>query len=153
MKWTDTGYLVRPIEHGADIVVHSATKWINGEPRPIHCTSSARLFTTTSPILVLTHSETFIQATATQSPALSSTAANSTGLVPANFLPSPNPPKATTASASILHSGPPPSPSSSASKSYATLVQPSTPSLPSSPSSAPRPSAYAPSDTVRTRWR
>lgn len=22
------GYLVRPIEHGADIVVHSATKWI-----------------------------------------------------------------------------------------------------------------------------
>ena len=25
-----TGYLVRPIEHGADIVVHSATKWIGG---------------------------------------------------------------------------------------------------------------------------
>jgi O-acetylhomoserine/O-acetylserine sulfhydrylase len=24
------GYLIRPIEHGADIVVHSATKWING---------------------------------------------------------------------------------------------------------------------------
>ncbi len=24
------GYLYRPIEHGADIVVHSATKWING---------------------------------------------------------------------------------------------------------------------------
>ncbi|KAG2182500.1 hypothetical protein INT43_007431, partial [Umbelopsis isabellina] len=24
------GYLVRPIEHGADIVVHSATKWIGG---------------------------------------------------------------------------------------------------------------------------
>ncbi|KAJ2615922.1 hypothetical protein H4S08_001035 [Coemansia sp. RSA 1365] len=24
------GYLVRPIEHGADIVTHSATKWING---------------------------------------------------------------------------------------------------------------------------
>ena len=25
------GYLVRPIEHGADIVIHSATKWIGGE--------------------------------------------------------------------------------------------------------------------------
>ena len=25
-----TGYLVRPIEHGADIVLHSATKWIGG---------------------------------------------------------------------------------------------------------------------------
>ena len=25
-----TGYLIRPIEHGADIVVHSATKWIGG---------------------------------------------------------------------------------------------------------------------------
>lgn len=25
------GYLVRPIEHGADIVVHSATKWIQGK--------------------------------------------------------------------------------------------------------------------------
>lgn len=24
------GYLYRPIEHGADVVVHSATKWING---------------------------------------------------------------------------------------------------------------------------
>lgn len=24
------GYLVRPIDHGADIVVHSATKWIGG---------------------------------------------------------------------------------------------------------------------------
>ena len=24
------GYLYRPIEHGADIVIHSATKWING---------------------------------------------------------------------------------------------------------------------------
>ncbi len=24
------GYLYRPVEHGADIVVHSATKWING---------------------------------------------------------------------------------------------------------------------------
>lgn len=24
------GYIVRPIEHGADIVVHSATKWIGG---------------------------------------------------------------------------------------------------------------------------
>ncbi|MBC1281408.1 O-acetylhomoserine aminocarboxypropyltransferase/cysteine synthase, partial [Nostoc sp. UCD121] len=24
------GYLVRPIEHGVDIVVHSATKWIGG---------------------------------------------------------------------------------------------------------------------------
>ncbi len=24
------GYLCRPIEHGADVVVHSATKWING---------------------------------------------------------------------------------------------------------------------------
>lgn len=24
------GYLFRPIEHGADIIVHSATKWING---------------------------------------------------------------------------------------------------------------------------
>ncbi|KAI0337855.1 O-acetylhomoserine ami [Trametopsis cervina] len=24
------GYLMRPIDHGADIVVHSATKWING---------------------------------------------------------------------------------------------------------------------------
>lgn len=24
------GYLVAPIEHGADIVVHSATKWIGG---------------------------------------------------------------------------------------------------------------------------
>ena len=24
------GYLIRPIEHGADIVVHSATKWIGG---------------------------------------------------------------------------------------------------------------------------
>ncbi|KAJ2840149.1 hypothetical protein J3B01_000109 [Coemansia erecta] len=24
------GYLIRPIEHGADIVTHSATKWING---------------------------------------------------------------------------------------------------------------------------
>jgi O-acetylhomoserine/O-acetylserine sulfhydrylase-like pyridoxal-dependent enzyme len=24
------GYLVRPIEHGCDIVVHSATKWIGG---------------------------------------------------------------------------------------------------------------------------
>lgn len=23
-------YLVHPIEHGADIVVHSATKWIGG---------------------------------------------------------------------------------------------------------------------------
>ena len=27
---TSTGYIVRPIEHGADIVVHSATKWIGG---------------------------------------------------------------------------------------------------------------------------
>ncbi len=26
----DLGYLIRPIEHGADIVVHSATKWIGG---------------------------------------------------------------------------------------------------------------------------
>ncbi|KAI0357127.1 O-acetylhomoserine ami [Trametes cingulata] len=25
-----TGYLIRPIEHGADIVTHSATKWIGG---------------------------------------------------------------------------------------------------------------------------
>lgn len=25
------GYFVRPIDHGADIVVHSATKWIGGE--------------------------------------------------------------------------------------------------------------------------
>lgn len=25
-----SGYLIRPIEHGADIVVHSATKWIGG---------------------------------------------------------------------------------------------------------------------------
>ena len=24
------GYLIRPIEHGADIVLHSATKWIGG---------------------------------------------------------------------------------------------------------------------------
>ena len=24
------GYLIRPIEHGADIIVHSATKWIGG---------------------------------------------------------------------------------------------------------------------------
>ena len=24
------GYLIRPIDHGADIVVHSATKWIGG---------------------------------------------------------------------------------------------------------------------------
>jgi len=24
------GYLIRPIEHGADVVVHSATKWIGG---------------------------------------------------------------------------------------------------------------------------
>ena len=24
------GYLLRPIEHGADIVAHSATKWIGG---------------------------------------------------------------------------------------------------------------------------
>ena len=24
------GYLVRPIDHGADIVTHSATKWIGG---------------------------------------------------------------------------------------------------------------------------
>jgi O-acetylhomoserine/O-acetylserine sulfhydrylase len=24
------GYFVRPIDHGADIVVHSATKWIGG---------------------------------------------------------------------------------------------------------------------------
>ena len=24
------GYLFRPIDHGADIVVHSATKWIGG---------------------------------------------------------------------------------------------------------------------------
>src|SRR5205809_6294471 len=24
------GYLIRPIQHGADIVVHSATKWIGG---------------------------------------------------------------------------------------------------------------------------
>jgi O-acetylhomoserine/O-acetylserine sulfhydrylase len=24
------GYIVKPIEHGADIVVHSATKWIGG---------------------------------------------------------------------------------------------------------------------------
>jgi hypothetical protein len=27
---TVSGYLIRPIEHGADIVVHSATKWIGG---------------------------------------------------------------------------------------------------------------------------
>ena len=27
---TSAGYLVRPIDHGADIVVHSATKWIGG---------------------------------------------------------------------------------------------------------------------------
>ena len=25
-----SGYLIRPIDHGADIVVHSATKWIGG---------------------------------------------------------------------------------------------------------------------------
>lgn len=24
------GYLIRPIDHGADIIVHSATKWIGG---------------------------------------------------------------------------------------------------------------------------
>lgn len=24
------GYLVQPIKHGADIIVHSATKWIGG---------------------------------------------------------------------------------------------------------------------------
>ena len=24
------GYFIRPIDHGADIVVHSATKWIGG---------------------------------------------------------------------------------------------------------------------------
>ena len=29
-KITISGYLIRPIEHGADIVVHSATKWIGG---------------------------------------------------------------------------------------------------------------------------
>jgi len=29
------GYLVRPIEHGADIVVHSATKWIGGHGNTI----------------------------------------------------------------------------------------------------------------------
>ncbi|EJD00361.1 O-acetylhomoserine ami [Fomitiporia mediterranea MF3/22] len=29
------GYLVRPIDHGADIVVHSATKWINGHGNTI----------------------------------------------------------------------------------------------------------------------
>ncbi|KAJ1900814.1 hypothetical protein LPJ66_001237, partial [Kickxella alabastrina] len=28
------GYLARPIEHGADIVTHSATKWINGHVTP-----------------------------------------------------------------------------------------------------------------------
>jgi O-acetylhomoserine/O-acetylserine sulfhydrylase len=25
------GYFIRPIDHGADIVVHSATKWIGGK--------------------------------------------------------------------------------------------------------------------------
>jgi O-acetylhomoserine/O-acetylserine sulfhydrylase len=25
-----SGYLIRPIDHGADIIVHSATKWIGG---------------------------------------------------------------------------------------------------------------------------
>ncbi|THH08282.1 hypothetical protein EW145_g2814 [Phellinidium pouzarii] len=29
------GYIVRPIEHGADIVVHSATKWISGHGNTI----------------------------------------------------------------------------------------------------------------------
>jgi O-acetylhomoserine/O-acetylserine sulfhydrylase len=29
------GYLIRPIEHGADIVVHSATKWIGGHGNTI----------------------------------------------------------------------------------------------------------------------
>ncbi|KAF8583693.1 O-acetylhomoserine ami [Ramaria rubella] len=29
------GYLIRPIEHGADIVVHSATKWIGGHGQTI----------------------------------------------------------------------------------------------------------------------
>ncbi len=29
------GYLIRPIDHGADIVVHSATKWINGHGNSI----------------------------------------------------------------------------------------------------------------------
>ncbi|CDK26159.1 unnamed protein product [Kuraishia capsulata CBS 1993] len=29
------GYLVRPIDHGADIVVHSTTKWINGHGNTI----------------------------------------------------------------------------------------------------------------------
>ena len=28
--WGCGGYLVRPLEHGADVVVHSATKWIGG---------------------------------------------------------------------------------------------------------------------------
>ena len=28
--WGCAGYLCRPFEHGADIVVHSATKWIGG---------------------------------------------------------------------------------------------------------------------------
>src|SRR5690606_40925346 len=32
------GYLYRPVEHGADIVLHSATKWING-----HGTAIGRL--------------------------------------------------------------------------------------------------------------
>jgi O-acetylhomoserine/O-acetylserine sulfhydrylase-like pyridoxal-dependent enzyme len=30
-----SGYLIRPIEHGADIVVHSATKWIGGHGNTI----------------------------------------------------------------------------------------------------------------------
>ncbi|KAI0708707.1 Cys/Met metabolism PLP-dependent enzyme-domain-containing protein, partial [Fomitopsis betulina] len=29
------GWLIRPIEHGADIVVHSATKWIGGHGNTI----------------------------------------------------------------------------------------------------------------------
>ena len=30
-----SGYFIRPIEHGADIVVHSATKWIGGHGNTI----------------------------------------------------------------------------------------------------------------------
>jgi O-acetylhomoserine/O-acetylserine sulfhydrylase len=30
------GFFVRPIDHGADIVVHSATKWIGGTFPPLH---------------------------------------------------------------------------------------------------------------------
>jgi hypothetical protein len=93
-----SGYLIRPIEHGADIVVHSATKWIGGHG------------TTISGVVVDSgkNPRFDVDATGVLIPhdlsSLRSIQENSTGL-PADSLLLPLPPKATMASSFRRPSG------------------------------------------------